>query len=136
MTHMTQIQQFYKMDKSSSKPAHIPRLKYLEAAKKVDKACNSEPLQSTDHDDDSDDECPEEVQVTSGSGQAGEQTMQHDSRLEVSAISYIDFNYTLLSEILSNKTDETRKDSDKTESPSSSIIPGPNSEDNDFTFEM
>ena len=49
---------------------------------------------------------------------------------------YIDFNCTLLSEILSDKTDETRKDSDKTESPSSSIIPGPNSEDNDFTFEM
>ena len=83
--------------KSSSNPAHIPHLKYLEAAKKVNKACNSEPLQSTDHDDDSDNECPEEVQVTSASGQAGEQTMQHDSHLEALAISYIDFNCTLLS---------------------------------------
>ena len=132
MTRMTQIRQFYKMDTLSSKPAHVPRLKYVEAAKAVDKARNSEPLRSTDHDD-SDDEWHEEVQAISGSGLAGEQAMQCNARLEALAISYIDFNCALLSEILSDKTDD-RKDSDKTELPNSSIILGPNSEDNDFTF--
>lgn len=121
MTHMTQIQQFYKMDKLSSKPVHIPRLKYVEAVKVVDKACNSESLQSTDHD-----EWLEEL--------AGEQAAQHDSHLEALEISYIDFNCTLLSEILSDKTDD-RKDTDKRESSTNSnLILGPNSEDNDFTF--
>ena len=59
MTRMTQIRQFYKTERSSSKPPHVPRLKYAKAAEKMrrqqlDEFSTFQPTETDDSDNESD----------------------------------------------------------------------------------
>lgn len=136
MTRMTQIRQFYKTERSSSKPPHVPRLKYAKAAEKMRRQQLDEfsTFQATEaQDSDSDDESKANLNP-------GAQTIQKDSSLKALEESFVNFNCKLLPEILSSESEsEDSANNDKSEksSPSTStLVSNPNFQDNDFTFMM